>query len=135
MVDLSGLNGTNEIVERETDTIGDESEDEELVDSESGFKNATYNESDFGDDNFDSMENDPDGDEPDFSIENTEPTEVSQEETEEEIGARLARDRVDPGFSMMTTILETTSNSLTLLKFYRRWNSLLHTKHRIRPIY
>ena len=46
------------------------------------------------------MENDPDGDEPDFSIENTEPTEVSQEETEEEIGARLARDRVDPGFSM-----------------------------------
>ena len=35
-----------------------------------------------------------------FSIENTEPTEVSQEETEEEIGARLARDRVDPGFSI-----------------------------------
>ena len=100
LADLSGLNGTNEIVERETDTIGDESEDEELVDSESGFKNATYNESDFGDDNFDSMENDPDGDEPDFSIENTEPTEVSQEETEEEIGARLARDRVDPGFSI-----------------------------------
>ena len=49
---------------------------------------------------FDSMENDPDGDEPDFSIENTEPTEVSQKRPKKKLVPGLHATELILGFSI-----------------------------------